>query len=60
MEFPMAETLTLIAALASAAAVVASLVIGAAERRDMPALQPVPVSAERSPAERRRTRRDEE
>jgi hypothetical protein len=56
----MAETLTLIAALASAAALAASLLNGAAERRDTPALQPVPVTAERAPTEHRRTRRDQD
>ena len=50
------ETLALIPLLTSAAAVAASLLARAAERREMPALQPIPVSVERDPAARGRPR----
>jgi hypothetical protein len=53
MELQMTETLALITALASAVAVAALFLTGGADRRDEPALQPVPVSAERDPAPRR-------
>ena len=55
----MMEMLPLIPLLASAVAVVASLLARATEARDMPALQPIPVSVERDAAARDRTPRNE-
>ena len=60
MELQMTETLALIAAMASAVAVAASFLADAAERRNEPALQPVPVSTERDRVPRSGTPRRED